>query len=96
MDFHRPGSPVLVSCRRAGGHAYLAVTNEGPALPEGIDVFQSMTSRREGPQTEPHLGLGLFLVRLIAQFHGGDAEAHNLRSPPGVCVVLSLPLAPEA
>jgi dedicated sortase system histidine kinase len=96
MDFHRSGSPVLVSCRRAGGRAYLAVTNEGPALPEGIDVFQSMTSRREGPQTEPHLGLGLFLVRLIAQFHGGDAEAHNLRSPPGVCVVLSLPLAPEA
>jgi dedicated sortase system histidine kinase len=96
IDFHRPGSPIRITIHRASGCAHLAVTNEGPALPHGIDVFQSMTSGREGRQAEPHLGLGLFLVRLIAEFHGGAAQAHNLRSPPGVCVTLHLPLAPGA
>jgi len=92
MDFHRPGTAVRIACDRANGRARLAVTNQGPTLPVGIDVFQSMTSGRQGRQAEPHLGLGLFLVRLIAEFHGGEASAHNLQSPAGVCVTLTLPL----
>ena len=42
---------------------------------------------------EPHLGLGLYIVRLIAEFHGGRADARNRPDGTGVVVTVTLPLA---
>jgi len=92
VDFHRPGSTITVACRRGQGRLTITVSNDGPALPPGLDVFQSMISGRQGRQDEPHLGLGLYLVRLIAEFHGGSVYAANREAPPGVTVTLHLPL----
>ena len=50
-----------------------------------------MVSGRRGRQDEPHLGLGLYLVRLIAEFHGGGASAENRTDQSGVIVTLRLP-----
>ena len=36
------------------------------------------------PDTRPHFGLGLYIVRLIAEFHGGEARAENLPDGSGV------------
>jgi signal transduction histidine kinase len=40
----------------------------------------------------PHLGLGLYIVRLIAEFHGGSAAAHDRPDGRGVIVTVTLPL----
>ena len=82
---------------RFGGHAQaigLSVRNEGPLLPPKTDVFQSMVSGRQGRQDEPHLGLGLYLVRLISEFHGGSVAARNCSAPDGVKVTMVLPRRP--
>jgi signal transduction histidine kinase len=42
---------------------------------------------------EPHLGLGLFIVRLIAEFHGGTATARNRADGRGVVVEVRFPVA---
>jgi signal transduction histidine kinase len=42
--------------------------------------------RGEGTSAEPHLGLGLYIARLIAEFHGGEIHARNLASDEGVAV----------
>jgi dedicated sortase system histidine kinase len=91
VDFHRPGSNITISCTRAADRVILTISNEGPLLPSDADIFQSMYSGREGRQEEPHLGLGLYLVRLIAEFHGGQVSATNREDPPGVSITLSLP-----
>jgi signal transduction histidine kinase len=41
----------------------------------------------------PHLGLGLYVARLIAEFHGGTIEAVDLPGGDGVAVRVRLPLA---
>jgi K+-sensing histidine kinase KdpD len=60
-------------------------------------LFQSMVSvrreRDEGRSGEPHLGLGLYVARLIAEFHGGTIAARNLQSNDGVAVTASFRLA---
>lgn len=91
VDFHRPGSTISIDCELQPRGVTLTVCNEGPNLPPAVDIFQSMYSGREGRQDEPHLGLGLYLVRLISEFHGGQALAENRLAPPGVAVSMSLP-----
>jgi len=91
VDFHRPGSTILISCERRPQTVELTIFNEGRLLPVDTDIFQSMYSGREGRQEEPHLGLGLYLVRLICEFHGGTVSAANRSHPAGVAVTLSLP-----
>jgi signal transduction histidine kinase len=92
-DFHRPGSTINLRCEVNGRWAAVRVCNEGPSLPAQLDVFQSMAVARPGPQAQPHLGLGLYLVRLIAEYHGGSASADDLDDPPGVAMTLRLPMA---
>ena len=45
----------------------------------------------EAKQEQPHLGLGLYIARLICQFHQGKISAKNHHSPNGVTIHISLP-----
>jgi two-component system sensor histidine kinase ChvG len=99
LGFATPGTTVEVDLWRYGRAATLSVRNEGPRLPSemGQRLFHSMVSiRREGKAEggAPHLGLGLYIVRLIAEFHGGTAAAHDRPDGRGVIVTVTLPLAP--
>jgi len=91
VDFHRPQSTIRIECAQQTQTVELAVFNEGRPLPADADIFQSMYSGREGRQEEPHLGLGLYLVRLICEFHGGTVRAADRIEPQGVAVTMSLP-----
>jgi signal transduction histidine kinase len=90
------GGPIGVALSEAGSEAILAVANAGPPLPAGMEgqLFDSIVSvRAAGGAAEPHLGLGLYIARLIAQFHCGHVCADNRADPPGVLVTVTLPLA---
>lgn len=90
VDFAREGTPITLSLRREvdGGstaHWRLAVRNVGPALPAAMreSLFDSMVSvRAHRAGDRAHLGLGLYLVRLVAEFHGGQAFVRDV--PDGV------------
>lgn len=91
-DFAARGTPVRVSLAATGGRVQLIVENEGPPVPEAVKdaLFGSMVSGRAGHSgTDPHLGLGLYVARLIAEFHGGSVAAENL--PRGVRIAVMLP-----
>ncbi len=83
-DFGLPGSALRI-CLKETSNAkpawQLSVMNQGPPLPAGMEqgVFEQMVSiRPDRADQQTHLGLGLYLVRLIAEFHGGQAWARNL------------------
>jgi len=96
VDFARPGTPIRIALARVGHAARLSVTNSGPPVPDEVRgrLFESMISARgERSDGEPHLGLGLYIARLIAEFHGGSIEAANLPDGSGVSLRLTFPLA---
>jgi dedicated sortase system histidine kinase len=100
VGFAAAGTPVTVSVRAEGGEVVIAVENTGPKLPEAPDdpdrerLFDSMISLREGSSDgEPHLGLGLYVVRLVSEFHHGRATAENRADGLGVVVAMRLPMA---
>ena len=96
VDFSTGGAPVRVALDDAGGAAALTVTNKGPLLPDKMRtrLFESMISMREATGTgTPHLGLGLYVARLIAEFHGGTIAATNLTAGDGVALGVRIPLA---
>lgn len=79
-----------------GVRVQLVVANDGPPVPEGLEgrLFESTVSVRPGGDSaDPHLGLGLYIVRLIAQFHRGAARVANKPEGTGVVVTVTLPLA---
>ena len=95
-DFAAGEAPVQVALERAGAEALLRFENTGPLLPDGMKdgLFESMVSVRKGRTAgEPHLGLGLFIVRQIAEFHGGKAHVANRPDGSGVVFELRFPVA---
>lgn len=98
-DFAEPGAPICIELGRGKDHVNLKVINAGPQLPESMQgqLFNSLVSVRQREQNgEPHLGLGLYLARLIAEFHGGRLHAENLKDGTGVCFTVELPRSRES
>jgi dedicated sortase system histidine kinase len=94
-DFAPQETPIAVSLEARGSGARLAVQNAGPALPAPARarLFDSMVSLR-GPDERTdgeHLGLGLYIVRIVAEFHGGTVRAEDLPNGAGVRFVVELP-----
>lgn len=95
VDFSRAGEPIRIVLEPAGGLVQLRVVNRGPTLAPEVQgrLFESMMSLRpERADAEPHLGLGLYIARLIAEFHGGSIAAANLPGADGVVVTARLPV----
>ena len=94
IDFHRTNSPIKVQLDKGRDFLSITVANRGPLLPPGVEdsLFDSMVSHR-GQHSQLHFGLGLYVVRLIAEYHGGSVQARNLSDGSGVAFVVLLPLA---
>ncbi|MEC8347487.1 MAG: ATP-binding protein, partial [Pseudomonadota bacterium] len=94
VDFHRAGTPIRVQLECYGDLLQIVVANRGAALSEERlqTIFDSMVSHR-GPDNRLHFGLGLHVVRIIAEHHGGTVSAINLTDASGVAFVVRLPVA---
>ena len=94
VDFHRKGTAVRVQLDCFPETLQISVSNRGPVMNDQVlkSAFDSMVSHR-GPQNRLHFGLGLYVVRVIADHHGGVARAVNLPDGSGVAMLVQLPLA---
>jgi signal transduction histidine kinase len=77
---------------RAGGGAELRVCDRGPGVPEAYRerIFEAFFRLPGHAEREGGVGLGLSLVRQIAERHGGRVRC-EAREGGGSCFVLELP-----
>jgi signal transduction histidine kinase len=94
VDFCPADGNITVRLARAGSNYELAVINDGPPIPSAMleRLFESLFEHRQGQDDRPHFGLGLYIVRLIAEFHGGKAVAANRPDGRGAIFTVTLPL----
>lgn len=87
------GGRVTVSVGRAGGGVRLVVEDEGVGIPASeldriFDRFYQVDPSRSDAQG--HAGLGLALVKLIVQMHGGKIDVESVLAEGTRFIVLSL------
>ena len=95
IDFSDSGSTITVGINVNAQDLTLFVTNQGPTISEDMadNVFDSMVSIRDSnPDNRLHFGMGLYVVRIIAERHGGSVKATNLFDSKGVSIKVVLPI----
>ncbi len=96
IDFTTPDTAIIVSTKTIGQRMVLSVENKGASLSEAVvtQLFTSMVSDRRGANAQDgHLGLGLYIVKIIADFHHGSVRASNLADASGVRFEVEILLA---
>ncbi len=96
IDFSEPGSDIQLELQGVNKQLNLTITNVGEPVPSNLldSIFESMVTARAGnPDNRLHFGMGLYVVRVITEHHGGTVSIQNLPELPGVQVNISLPLA---
>jgi signal transduction histidine kinase len=92
VEFSAPGDQISIALKAEANQTLITVSNPGPPLPEKMrtQLFDSLVSVRDRNR-DKHLGLGLFIARLIAEGHHGSISADNIDG--GVEFRIKLPAA---
>jgi signal transduction histidine kinase len=86
------GSEIQATVGRRGGQVQLRVCDRGPGVPEAYRerIFEAFFRMPGHAEREGGVGLGLSLVRQIAERHGGRVRCEP-REGGGSCFLLELP-----
>jgi signal transduction histidine kinase len=90
---------VALHAARDDGFGVLTITDDGQGIAPGLmqRLFQPFVQGEQSlERPQGGLGLGLALVRRLAELHGGSIAAHSAGSGTGSRFTLRLPLAPPA
>jgi len=93
--FTDPGGRVSLKATREGSHAVITVTDSGigfqsDAASTIFDLFTQVHARSE--RSQGGLGIGLALVRRLAEMHGGSVTAHSDGPGCGARFTVRLPV----
>ncbi len=97
VDFSTPGSEIIMWLSGTEQKIDLAIENTGSALPlPSSELFEPMVSVRDSRDDQPHMGFGLHIVKLIADFHQAGCSAQNISDRGSVIFSVSFPRFAEA
>lgn len=94
IDFAAPDTAIVFKLQRINDYAQIDVINFGSSLPDGMSerIFEPLVSLGRKDAQKSRLGMGLYVVKLIANFHGGEVIARNLTGADGVIFSFTLPM----
>jgi CheY-like chemotaxis protein/two-component sensor histidine kinase len=93
INHTEPGGRITVSARREAGQAFIIVrdTGEGIDPEEAVKLFEPYYQGNKSKAAKG-LGLGLALVKRLAEMHGGAIEVYSQGPGTGSAFTLKLPL----
>jgi signal transduction histidine kinase/CheY-like chemotaxis protein len=96
LKFSQSERPVLVSVAREGEHAVLRVSDQGVGIPKEMlpkifDLF--VQAHHTIDRSRGGLGIGLTLVRRLAELHGGTIQADSEGDGHGATFTVRLPVS---
>ena len=93
VQFGVPQTVIQVHLHKQEKGVLLTVANEGAIIDEAQRdrVFDPMVSLGRKDANTSHLGLGLYVVRLIADFHQARTWMQNRKDGTGVVVSVLFP-----
>lgn len=97
-SFQNENTPLKISLWEENQNINISISNEGQLIPTDNlpHIFNSMVSQRKQKGSSPHLGLGLYIVRIIIEHHKGTIVAENFTGEnQGVKFTISLPKAKQ-
>ncbi len=95
VGYSDPEQAIRVELVQERQTVRLSVLNRGVDIPIEMQdrLFESMVSFRQSTDAkEPHLGLGLYMVRLIVNYHGGLVKASQHPDGNGAMFNVWLPI----
>lgn len=91
LKYTPPGGRIEVRARESAGHVVIEVADTGPGIDaEDLPQIWAELYRSPRARTVPGSGLGLPLVRAVAEQHGGTVDADS-RLGSGTVVRVELP-----
>jgi len=88
--FSRPGTPLAVRCRRAGGEVSIEVDDHGEGMLPQAESFATFSYLSRRHAKEPGINPGLAIVREVARLYGGRVSFET-RLGEGTTVRVTLP-----
>ena len=87
------GRPVCLKCEVVAGELILSVRNEGEVIPEAMfaTMFEPMSRGQESDSEQHGVGLGLYIVRAIAEGHRGTVDVSS-SVENGTCFFVRMPV----
>jgi signal transduction histidine kinase/CheY-like chemotaxis protein len=96
VKFTPKGGKVQVALERVNSHVELSVSDNGQGIaPEMLPhVFERLSQGDSSPgKKQPGLGLGLSIVKSLAEMHGGSVRAKSAGAGKGATFSLTLPIS---
>jgi two-component system, OmpR family, sensor kinase len=86
--------PAVLSINQDAKNIVLRVTDHGPGVPAALRerIFEPFYRAPGASERDGGVGLGLALVKSIAQRHGGSVRCEAAASGQGACFVVTLPV----
>jgi PAS domain S-box-containing protein len=95
VKFSPIGGKVVIQVRRRNGFIEFNVIDQGQGIsPDFLPYVFGRFNQEDGSKSRKHggLGLGLAIVRHIAELHGGSVHAHSSGKDQGSTFTLSIPV----
>ena len=96
VKFSKKGGVVRLEAGRSGDCLTLVVTDHGRGIePEFLPRIFERFSQQDATTTRSHggLGLGLAIVRQLAELHGGSVHAYSAGRNTGAAFTVKIPLS---
>jgi len=97
--YTKPHGVILLTAKRAGDEAVVSVKDNGAGIPKDkLDSIFEMFMQVDGTaeKSQGGLGIGLTLVKRLAEMHGGTIEAKSEGEGQGSEFIVRLPVLEES